>query len=303
MFLWFLYREESVSDRLRQLARRTAVASGIALTTSCVNILVLSLLDGKQLGWVCLGSCAADVTVNALVLFWVTGASGREQLPHWQGAWDRKEGFGGFFGEPQELPPLNFPVSFVADPEAGLNASRATESAGRLHSFGAGARLAQISEPAQNKMREDTLYEESGKDERCRRERTVSGGNDGTTLGNLEWDITESASSGATHFDMDEKHAEKTMDDQHWRLSLGLDRQSALLSQHSPSESEPDSPGTQCTAGSSGSRGRGSERTARACGRCAARRLAWSGSCRRSCRSARRQLALLTSAGRMYIEV
>ena len=37
-------------------------SSLIALVTSCVNILVLTLMHGRQLGWVCLGSCSADVS-------------------------------------------------------------------------------------------------------------------------------------------------------------------------------------------------------------------------------------------------
>jgi hypothetical protein len=48
-------------------------ASTVALTTSAVNMLILTLMDGRQLGWVCLGACSTDVVVNALVLFWVTG--------------------------------------------------------------------------------------------------------------------------------------------------------------------------------------------------------------------------------------
>ena len=36
-------------------------SSFIALVTSCINVLVLILMHGRQLGWVCLGSCSADV--------------------------------------------------------------------------------------------------------------------------------------------------------------------------------------------------------------------------------------------------
>lgn len=72
LFLWYIYREQLIGIRLRRLARRTAFASVVALITSGINILVLALLRGRQLGWVCLSSCATDVTVNALVLYWVT---------------------------------------------------------------------------------------------------------------------------------------------------------------------------------------------------------------------------------------
>ncbi|CAE6440531.1 unnamed protein product [Rhizoctonia solani] len=57
---------------IKKMAMRTLVAAFAALTTSTINIAVLTIMHGQQLGWVCLGSCGADVTVNALVLFWVT---------------------------------------------------------------------------------------------------------------------------------------------------------------------------------------------------------------------------------------
>lgn len=76
--------------------RRAAL---VALATSSVNIIILATLDGKQLGFVCLASCAADVTVNALVLFWVTAGGHRES--------NHKHTL--------TLPTLHLPVSFVRD--------------------------------------------------------------------------------------------------------------------------------------------------------------------------------------------
>lgn len=75
-------------------------AALVALATSSVNIIILATLDGKQLGFVCLASCAADVTVNALVLFWVTAGGHRES--------NHKHTL--------TLPTLHLPVSFVRDP-------------------------------------------------------------------------------------------------------------------------------------------------------------------------------------------
>lgn len=49
--------------RLLTFMRR---AAAVALTTSCVNILVLTLMRGKQLGWLCLGSCGIDVRVRSV---------------------------------------------------------------------------------------------------------------------------------------------------------------------------------------------------------------------------------------------
>ncbi|QRW21028.1 hypothetical protein RhiXN_06017 [Rhizoctonia solani] len=72
MFLWPLFRSRLSNPRIKKMAMRTLVAAFAALTTSTINIAVLTIMHGQQLGWVCLGSCGADVTVNALVLFWVT---------------------------------------------------------------------------------------------------------------------------------------------------------------------------------------------------------------------------------------
>ncbi|KAK1234731.1 hypothetical protein PQX77_002063 [Marasmius sp. AFHP31] len=72
LFLWPLFRSSVTSPVIRAMAVRTLVASVAALTTSLVNIGVLTLQHGKQLGWVCLGSCGADVILNALAIFWVT---------------------------------------------------------------------------------------------------------------------------------------------------------------------------------------------------------------------------------------
>ncbi|KII85175.1 hypothetical protein PLICRDRAFT_45329 [Plicaturopsis crispa FD-325 SS-3] len=72
LFLWPLFRSQHFNHKLRRVAMRTLVASGIALTTSTANILVLNLMHGKELGWVCLGSCGADVICNSVAIFWVT---------------------------------------------------------------------------------------------------------------------------------------------------------------------------------------------------------------------------------------
>ncbi|KAI0930101.1 hypothetical protein AcV5_006896 [Taiwanofungus camphoratus] len=79
LFLWPLYRSTFRSARVRRVAVRTVWAAAVALTTSCVNILVLTLMRGKQLGWLCLGSCGIDVVVNAVVLFWVTSGGSESQ--------------------------------------------------------------------------------------------------------------------------------------------------------------------------------------------------------------------------------
>ncbi|CAE7130809.1 unnamed protein product [Rhizoctonia solani] len=72
MFLWPLFRSRLHNPKIKKMAMRTLAAAFAALTTSTINIAVLTIMHGQQLGWVCLGSCGTDVMVNALVLFWVT---------------------------------------------------------------------------------------------------------------------------------------------------------------------------------------------------------------------------------------
>lgn len=71
MFLWPLLRSRFINPRLRVVARRTLVAAVAALATSITNVAVLTVLK-HELGWVCLACCTTDVTLNALVIFWLT---------------------------------------------------------------------------------------------------------------------------------------------------------------------------------------------------------------------------------------
>ncbi|OBZ70953.1 hypothetical protein A0H81_09114 [Grifola frondosa] len=75
LFLLSLSRARFRSVSVRRVAVRTVWAAAVALTTSCINILILTLMHGHQLGWICLGSCGTDVVVNAVVLFWVSTGS------------------------------------------------------------------------------------------------------------------------------------------------------------------------------------------------------------------------------------
>ncbi|KAG8879583.1 hypothetical protein FRB97_001599 [Tulasnella sp. 331] len=74
LFVWPLF-QGNMGRRLRKIAAQTLVASLAALTTSCVNMIVLTLLHGRELGWVCLASCGTDVTFNAIAIYWVTDSS------------------------------------------------------------------------------------------------------------------------------------------------------------------------------------------------------------------------------------
>lgn len=77
LFVYPLFRSK-VSPRLRRVASRTLIASTAALVTSCANIAVLTVLHGKELGWVCLSSCGLDVTINALAIY-VVSSPGRKE--------------------------------------------------------------------------------------------------------------------------------------------------------------------------------------------------------------------------------
>ncbi|KAG9126596.1 hypothetical protein FRC07_002870, partial [Ceratobasidium sp. 392] len=82
MFIWPLARSKLINPRLKAVATRTLVAAFAALTTSTLNIAILTVMHGQQLGWVCLGSCGTDVTINAIVLFWVTSPTSSGAVTH-----------------------------------------------------------------------------------------------------------------------------------------------------------------------------------------------------------------------------
>ncbi|EJD41267.1 hypothetical protein AURDEDRAFT_186622 [Auricularia subglabra TFB-10046 SS5] len=81
LFLWPIFRSHVKNPRLRRVTRRTLAAAVASLATSTVNIAVLTVMDGQQLGWVCLGSCGTDVILNAMVLYWVTASDPAKDGP------------------------------------------------------------------------------------------------------------------------------------------------------------------------------------------------------------------------------
>ncbi|KIK57190.1 hypothetical protein GYMLUDRAFT_46436 [Collybiopsis luxurians FD-317 M1] len=72
LFLWPIFQSTLRNAFIRQVAVRTFWATVVALSTSTANVLILALLEGRELGWICLTTCAADITVNAFALFWVS---------------------------------------------------------------------------------------------------------------------------------------------------------------------------------------------------------------------------------------
>ncbi|KAJ7643516.1 hypothetical protein FB45DRAFT_895335 [Roridomyces roridus] len=82
LFLWPILRSAHSSTRLRSVAIRTLI-----------NIGVLTALKGRQLGWVCLASCGADVVFNAAAVFWVTArtsSSGSDSFSAHSGGGNRR---------------------------------------------------------------------------------------------------------------------------------------------------------------------------------------------------------------------
>ncbi|KAG0283781.1 hypothetical protein BGZ96_011842 [Linnemannia gamsii] len=66
-------------SRLRDVARRTFIGSVFALLLSSANVASLVYFDGNQRGLYCLASCTLDVTLNAIVIHWVTSSTGRSR--------------------------------------------------------------------------------------------------------------------------------------------------------------------------------------------------------------------------------
>ncbi|KAF5383380.1 hypothetical protein D9757_008389 [Collybiopsis confluens] len=75
MFLWPLWISNPISTRLRSVAKRTLYGATISLFSSAINIIVMLVLSGNELGWVCISSCISDVAVNSFAIFWVSSSS------------------------------------------------------------------------------------------------------------------------------------------------------------------------------------------------------------------------------------
>ncbi|CAE6434853.1 unnamed protein product [Rhizoctonia solani] len=75
IFLTFLFvaplvRSTIRSARLKIIATRAMVATGIGLITTITNGFILFSLGGEEVIWVCLGACAVDVVINAVAMYW-----------------------------------------------------------------------------------------------------------------------------------------------------------------------------------------------------------------------------------------
>ncbi|QRW26759.1 transmembrane protein [Rhizoctonia solani] len=70
LFIAPLFRSTIRNTRLRTIAKRAAIASFLGLIIEMINGFILFALDGKEMIWVCLGACTADIVANAVLLYW-----------------------------------------------------------------------------------------------------------------------------------------------------------------------------------------------------------------------------------------
>ncbi|KAJ4470379.1 hypothetical protein C8J55DRAFT_522723 [Lentinula edodes] len=75
MFMCPLWVLHPISPKLRSVAKRTLYGATISLISSAVNITIMLLLSGNELGWVCITSCVCDVLVNSFAVFCVSSSS------------------------------------------------------------------------------------------------------------------------------------------------------------------------------------------------------------------------------------
>lgn len=63
LFIYPLIGSTLKSSRLRNTCVKTLIAAAVSLTVSTINIAVLAVFKGHELGWACLGMCGIDVGV------------------------------------------------------------------------------------------------------------------------------------------------------------------------------------------------------------------------------------------------
>lgn len=76
LFVAPLARSTIRSTRLRTIAIKAAIASFGGLLIEVINGFILFASDGKEIIWVCLGACAADIVANAVLLYWAMDGPG-----------------------------------------------------------------------------------------------------------------------------------------------------------------------------------------------------------------------------------
>ncbi|KAF9357592.1 hypothetical protein BGX26_003436 [Mortierella sp. AD094] len=86
--------------KLRDVARRTLVGAITALVLSSANVFTLVYFQGNERGLICLSSCTADVTLNAITIHWVTSRASKSNSAGQMGGGGGDGGGGGYGGGP-----------------------------------------------------------------------------------------------------------------------------------------------------------------------------------------------------------
>ncbi|KAL0575390.1 hypothetical protein V5O48_006583 [Marasmius crinis-equi] len=91
MFCWPLHRSKLMTPALRKVAKKTLmyvlassaprVSSDLDVSTAA-NALVLVGLGGHEQDWVCMTSCVLDITLNAIIIFWVSSGAPSDSVDH-----------------------------------------------------------------------------------------------------------------------------------------------------------------------------------------------------------------------------
>ncbi|CEL55854.1 hypothetical protein RSOLAG1IB_01866 [Rhizoctonia solani AG-1 IB] len=82
MFVIPLARATIRSAWLKTVAIRSTVASLISFVTTATNGVIVYILHGNETIWVCFGTCAIDLTINAAVLYWALQGPGESSDHH-----------------------------------------------------------------------------------------------------------------------------------------------------------------------------------------------------------------------------
>ncbi|KAM0749094.1 hypothetical protein T439DRAFT_61665 [Meredithblackwellia eburnea MCA 4105] len=78
LFAWPLARGSFSTPALKRVALLSVIGAAVSMASSCANMFIFSIFNGKELGFVCLASCALDALINCGVLYWVTSGQSRE---------------------------------------------------------------------------------------------------------------------------------------------------------------------------------------------------------------------------------
>ncbi|KAJ8090039.1 hypothetical protein PM082_018619 [Marasmius tenuissimus] len=82
MFYWPLYKSKIFSPALRAVAKRTLIGAIAGLLILAANVSMVIAMGGYQVVWVCMTSCALDVILNALIMYWVSSGISSDSINH-----------------------------------------------------------------------------------------------------------------------------------------------------------------------------------------------------------------------------